>query len=67
MPKQKTLEAASTTSELSRTRGFRTIPKYHVNLALTTYLRSMKLIDDDQEVTNFNKSPDALDVKIERV
>lgn len=46
---------------------FRTISKAHVNLALTGYLRSMSLINDDEEVTNFNKAPDALDVKIEKV
>lgn len=47
--------------------GFRTISKDHVNEALTTYLRTMSLINKDEHVTNFNKAPDALDVKIERI
>lgn len=41
--------------------------KGHVNEALTIYLRSMSLINDDEEVTNFNKAPDSLDVKVEKI
>lgn len=71
MPKRKTSEAVSTASELpllnGKTSGFKTIPKYHVNLALTMYLRSASLINDDEEVTNFNKAPDSLDVKVEKI
>jgi len=50
-----------------RATAFRTISKNHVNEALTTYLRMMSLINDDEEVTNFNKAPDALDVKVEKI
>jgi hypothetical protein len=51
----------------TKTRGFRTMTKEHVNAALTGYLRTMSLINADEEVVNFNKAPDSLDVKIERI
>jgi hypothetical protein len=46
---------------------FQTMSKEHVCSALTQYLRALSTIDDDQEVVDFNKAPDALDVKIEKV
>lgn len=80
MPKLKTLEAASIisvsspksldeiiiTTATGRTK-FKSIPKHHVNEAMTQYLRSISMINDDEEVTNFNKAPDSLDVKVEKI
>lgn len=51
----------------AKTSAFKTMNKTHVLNALTGYLRSMSLINANEEVTNFNKAPDALDVKIEKV
>lgn len=50
-----------------KTGKFRLVSKTHVAEALTMYLRSMSMINDDEEVTNFNKAPDALDVKVEKI
>lgn len=54
-------------STTAKSAGFKTMSKAHVNEALTNYLRTISLIDNDEEVTNFNKAPDSLDVRIERV
>ncbi len=72
MPKPKTSEAASIINAFYRIERtvmskFKTITKTHVNAALTQYLRTLSVIGPDEEVTNFNKAPDALDVKIEKV
>jgi hypothetical protein len=80
MPKRKTLEVVSTdsgslndaghdpiTTQSKRRMQFRTLTKEHVCHALTYYLRSLMMIDKDEEVTEFNKSPNALDVRIERI
>lgn len=75
MPKRKTLEAASiecvSSNESSPKTGtgkrmFRSLTNEHVYTALTGYLRSMSLIDDDEQVTHVNKQPN-FEVKIEKV
>lgn len=50
----------------------RPIPFEHVNQALTTYLQSLSLIDDNQEITAFKIIKDKITgtefiVKIEKV
>lgn len=41
------------------------VHKEHVCDALTGFLQSLSIIDDDHEVTSFYKVPEGLDVKIE--
>lgn len=78
MLKQETLEAQSTICvsslpeepKMKKSIGsgkFKTMSKTHVNNALTAYLRSLSMINDDEECTNFNKAPDSLDVRIEKI
>lgn len=75
MPSRKTSEPASTDLELSKadeaktktTRGrktFRLITNEHVQQAMTYYLRTLKMIDADEEVIHYFKVPEGIEVKI---
>lgn len=75
-PSPRICEPASTDSESSApenpktSRGrktFRSISSEHVKIAMTGYLRSMSLIDDDEEVIHYFKTPEGVDVKIGNV
>lgn len=46
---------------------FRTITTEHVLHALTYYLRSLMMIEKDEEVTHIFKVPEGFDIKIEKV
>ena len=64
MASRKTSEAGSTDSVSSKPaeetittvkkKTFRSITKDHANQALTYYLRTLKMIDPDEEVTHYN-------------
>ncbi len=45
---------------------FRTITTDHVLHALTYYLRSLTMIEKDEEVTHIFKVPEGFDIKIEK-
>jgi hypothetical protein len=47
--------------------GRKVVLKSHVNEALTFYLRTFSVIEDNQEVVSFYKVPEGLDVKIEEI
>ena len=73
MPSRKTYELLNTEFELSnpeltmKKRGrktFRSISNEHVQQALTYYLRTLKMIDADEEVISYFKTPEGIDVKI---
>lgn len=45
----------------------KTVAKHHVLEGLTQYLRSLSIIDDNQEVVQIRNFPDTVDVCVEKV
>jgi len=64
------IEPASSDPEPQKKTGkklFRSISRDHGNQAMTYYLRSLSMIDKDEEVTHINTmGPQGLEVKVER-